>query len=55
MEENKNLELVKEERGSSLVPCVPYEVNKTFKKTRTIQNDELNFFVPEKWDYDQII
>lgn len=51
MEENKSLELVKEERGISLIAPAPYEVNNSFKKTRTIQSDELNFYSLE---YDEV-
>lgn len=46
---------VKLERDGAIVAHMPREDKKSFKKARTIQNDELNFYIPEKWNYDQIM
>jgi len=46
---------VKLERDGAIVVHMPYEDQKTFKKVRTVKSDELNFYIPEKWDYNQII
>jgi hypothetical protein len=43
------------ERDGAIVAYMPYDSKKGFKKVRTVKSDELNFYIPEKWDYDQII
>jgi len=46
---------VKLERDGSLVFHMPYEDKKVSKKVRTVKSDELNFYIPEKWDYEMEI
>lgn len=48
-------EKVKLERDGAIVVHMPYGANKTYKKVETIKSDELNFYVPEKWNYEMEI
>ena len=48
MEESTNLKLAKD---GSIVVHMPHESKKTFKKVRTRKSDELNYYIPEKWNY----
>ena len=46
---------VKLGRDGSIVAHMPLGGKKTVEKVRTKQSDELNFYIPEKWNYNQII
>ena len=45
----KNFHLGKD---GSIINHIYYDTKKVFTKTTTIKDDKLNFYIPEKWNYD---